>query len=288
MFYKSFVFYNLRQLLSITTVKGSRSIHVGMRNLIFISIVLVLLAGCDLNSLKEPIVVAEIEKEFYINLWEKLNPYSNEFELKIETINDKECLNYSIYYALDVDGRQIDVSLDDLSLPSDCISGNGPARSSITIGFLSEPTYDIQIAIQNVVVNKGQLINLSDRFLLSMETEEGIIIPNDELYKVPDHHLWGYVSFEDSHEQAATDFKNELAIHCRNHELAVGYYGHFRLDNEGNLAIFNPQTDKNLMVFAHYFEPENEVLIRQLLSDLNSFSPHINAKIFDYQGDAWE
>ena len=199
-----------------------------------VGIVVFVLVGCKLESLQDPIIVTNVEKEFYINLWEELYPNTRNLRIDLQSIKNQDCLNYTIDYKWEAAANQFDLSINDITPPADCLPGIGPAAAKIGVGDLENQFFKMKIGLGETVVNEGQLLVNGESYTLQMDTEEGIIIPEKVLRRVPNNSVWGFVAYQNSADQStASALLGELRTFGNPISLTEGKYGYFSfLDNK--------------------------------------------------------
>lgn len=223
-------------------------------------------SGCSLDSLNDPVIVADIENEFYIDLWETLGNISD-FQLVIETIVDEECLNVPIDFDLLKRPNDFKVTLNEIVVPSDCNPGSAPATASVSLGNLPIGAYSFSINLKNTVNNVGLLTVTPNQYLLEMETEHGFILVRSQLLRIPDHTIWGYVNFVADQSDLAAAFIEELKTLTAPKNFLRGYYGHFTINNEvNNITVTDQPIDFTLTSFIHSYTDEERDAIEGLIT----------------------
>jgi hypothetical protein len=237
----------------------------------FLSMVMLWMgSACQLESLNDPIVVADIDDEFYIDLWETLGT-SPRFEIHIETIKDEECLNVVIDASPLKRPQTVNIRIDNIIQPADCIEGLAPAMAQLDLGSMPIGFYNFSIDLKNTIFNNGQLTITDERYSLEMETEDGIILVRSDLYRIPDQTLWGYVNFDLGQNDLAEAFTQELAAFADPFNFKRGYYGHFTINNDANdVTVTSQPIDFTLLPFAQRYDRADEVAITQLVESYRS------------------
>ena len=90
--------------------------------------------SCNVSSLDDPIVIADLEDEFVLDLWENLGPAERSLVFRITSVATEECSNYSIESPHYISGNKINVSIKDIIAPSACEPGIAPAGSEVGSG----------------------------------------------------------------------------------------------------------------------------------------------------------
>ena len=124
----------------------------------FYLLLIVLSISCSKEK-DDPTEIININDDLRVIMLEELKEGENYFTFTVETITDQNCQNYQIDYSLVKNSSQINLSINQLSLPEDCQPGNAPARQSIRVGELSPQDYDLQINLNNnEIINPGRLL----------------------------------------------------------------------------------------------------------------------------------
>jgi hypothetical protein len=246
-----------------------------------IVLVCLLSGSCQLEKLQDPIVITQIENEFYIDLQEYLHPTNRQLRFNIRTIKDQDCLNSSIETDYITAGRKISLSINSIVPPADCKEGMAPASTATWAGQLPDGAYNFEVALRNTVVNKGRLIVEPDRYIVNMETQEGIVFLHNNLQKIPADAFWGYVVCkEEEHEaiqQALTEKLAGLATPA-NMIYRPGYYGHFEINNNTSngrnvFLIDPPSVDFYFPIIYQLSDDIDENRLKALLDNFKKEHP---------------
>ncbi|PHN04439.1 hypothetical protein [Flavilitoribacter nigricans] len=239
------------------------------------------LGSCKLEELKQPIIITDLEPEFYIDLQEYLHPTNRQLRFKIRTIKDQECLNGSIetdYYTL---GREIELSINRILPPADCKGGTAPAKSEVYATQLTNGTYKFNVALRNTVVNNGQLTVSDDNYTIKMETQEGIIFLHNNLQKMPADAFWGYVVCKETEWEALNaELTDRLTGFGAPADYRSGYYGYFEINNNtpGNRKVFltePPAADFHFPLLFQLKENVDENRLKSMLQEFRAAHPDI-------------
>jgi hypothetical protein len=255
-------------------------------------LIILLLGSCQLEKLQDPIVITTIENEFYIDIQEYLHPTNRQLRFNIRTIKDQECLNSSIETDYVSAGRQVSLSINSIVPPADCKEGMAPATNETWAGQLSPGIYNFEVALRNTVVNKGKLVVEAERYIINMETQEGIIFLHNNLQKIPSDAFWGYVICKENEcadlQQALTEKLNGLAAPA-NTIYRPGYYGYFEINNNTsngrNLFLIDPPTvDSYFPILYQLTNDIDENRLKSLLDDFRAEHPDISLKGYNVAG----
>jgi hypothetical protein len=249
---------------------------------------LFMVSSCKEDKLGDPIIVSNIKKEFYLDVSEILGPGQRTTQFKVQTIEDGECLNGSIDFDFTHVGNRLTVLLKDVVIPEDCIPGIAPSTADVTAGALNAGFYLFNFNLRNTVNNKGTLIVEDNRYLLELETEEGVILLHKEVFRVPENSIWGYLAYsEASQESDVRDFYEQISFHGVDPGLENGYYGFFTINSAApNIELNNPPE-------AQFYEPfilnydGDWAFMKALVQDLSATYPEVSVKMFDDKGRSY-
>ncbi len=250
-------------------------------------IFIIAMTGCELASSKDPIIVPDVEDELYVDMWEQLNsPTGRSLVVKIESIEEKNCLNYRLDYFFSRNGNRLKVSLNNIIEPNDCVPGNAPVKAEVSAGSLPSGNYGFDIDFKGLVVNNGTLSVTSESYVLDMKSEHGIVLLRDELLRVPDDVIWGYAAYQQSADEAiAVDFINEVKAISK---LAIGnragYYGHFTISPLDGKVFVHEQPSSNVKTFFYQYT-DNETTLKNLVADYRqTYGNQLTIKVFNAKG----
>lgn len=247
---------------------------------------IVLTCACKLNSLNDPIVVPEIDKEFKVDIWENLQPTGRTLVFKILTIKPENCENATVSYDYRQVGSLLTMSLNDINAPSDCNPGLSPASADIQAGYLSTGNYALNINLKNTVLNTGALhVNYED-YKIEMETEEGLTFVHRQLKRVPYSAIWGYVTYtENSQEANAQQMVDGIKSITNEANYPEGYYGYFNIAaTNSEISVYNQPVTTLIKPFIYDFPGDVQVL-NDKLAELRSEAPAgVVVKLFNAKG----
>lgn len=232
-------------------------------------LIVTIIAGCELAAPKDPIIVAKVEDEFYIDMWEKLDgPSGRNLIVKIESIKNEDCLNYRMDYFFSRVGNRLKISLNNIIKPADCIPGEAPVKAGVDAGSLPSGTYEFDIDFKSLVENKGRLSVNAESYLLDMKSEDGIVLLRNELLRVPNNTIWGYVTFQQGQDEAiANEFLTDLEALSKTVTYPAGYYGHFTISPlDGKVFIHQQPITPNIKTFLLDYS-DSETSLKNLLAE---------------------
>lgn len=244
--------------------------------------------GCQIDNLKDPIIIPGIEKELYIDLWERLLQTNNILSLQVETIEDESCTNVNIRTSLVQSNQYIDFDILSITQPNDCIPGEAPARGEALVGQLANGLYDINVHLQNEIASNAKLEVTPEYFRITPGAQIGFSWKHTELRRVPAQTLWGYVSAtESSLLSDALEAQAALMAMGAATGLPEGYYGYFIIDNNGNLEVKDAPTSPVLLPFLISYDGSDQA-VTQLVQSLRQQSPAgLQISVFSGKGAVW-
>ena len=245
-----------------------------------------LFSSCNLSSLDDPIVVTDVESEFYISPWEDLREEGRHLQFKVVSVEDKDCRNYTIANNFDLHGKNLDVSLYDIEVPDACEEGEAPAKATIDLGTLSAGVYNLSIDLKNTVFNYGRLTLTGDSYFFDLESEDGITFLHKELLRIPNQTIWGYVSYtEEVHRNLAENFISDLSEITSEDNLADGYYGYFQIeDGKAPKDLDGAPTAGDYFTFSFQHTGTIDDLVSLLENHRNTNGEFIEIKIWNTLG----
>ena len=241
-----------------------------------------LFLSCHQND-KE--IIVDVDKEFYIKPWENLNETGGNLQLQVETILKQSCPETSINYYVNVSGSKVIVTLRELYNLTPCFTANEAAHDTIDIeGLEKNKTYDFQLNLKDIVINKGSLTLQDDKYTINMLNENGISIPIKEVLRVPQNAVWGYIAFPNGQERAATQLIDSLKTITAPLSIADGNYGYFNMkDNKVTVLPKVISASKpNYVYFIYHINNKNRLqnIIETAHSTLDYTILTSNGKVF--------
>lgn len=238
----------------------------------------------------DPKVIVDIDDDFYINMFEDISNNDKKFQINITTIQEQTCINFEIDYDLNFNEQtnSFELIINDLVEPEDCAQGTAFASVVAPFGRLSEGSYSFNLNLKDAVINTGRLFVREDSYELNMNSNDGIEILNEKMYRIPEKTLWGYAIYEDgSADTEAVNFISDLQNLSNtqnvidNNAYNPGFYGYFNLDDDKRILI-NPEsetTNYQSFIFSHESNDLSgvEELMTQACTDSSS-----NLKIYIY------
>ena len=145
--------------------------------------------------------------------------------------------------------------------------------------------YDIDINLKNIIPNIGTLIVTDDYYEINIDEPNGILIPNNRLYKVPENTIWGYVAYDDATgEIPYDDFKGELNTITSSLIATKGWYGYFEIKENNEVQVANNLANNFVQPFIFKYNGESNEL-EDLKNSYQTNFPNMEFKIFTSKGE---
>jgi hypothetical protein len=244
---------------------------------------LIFTIGCKDEPTEEEVDVT-IDSEFNILLWESLEESSRTFNINVETIKSESCENTLIDVTPFIVGSIVSINIHDIPAP-DCPSPTFVADANVEVGTLNSQSYETVISLKDVIENEGTLTVEDDYYELIMNAFDGIVIPENRLYKVPQNTIWGYIASDNSNADSVVDgFIDELEDVTDSQDYIDGYYGYFSALNN-QLTILNQDLlQSSVSTFGFSYQGDNSDLTN-ILSTYRSQYAGVEFKIFTSKGE---
>lgn len=246
-------------------------------------------AGCDLDS--DPIIIPNVEDEFFIELREEFGNGDRDLFWNLSTIESVWCEGAAINFSfLRESSRALSLSINDVSAASDCEPADQPAQSDVEIGPLDQGTYTLQISLRDALSQEGVLRVFDEFFQIDLEEVNGVVALRERLYRIPDQSVWGFVDHKGEEEliNAASLFLEDLEEITQGRLLSNGHYGYFESGSNGAEITFTDAvtTSQTLLTFQRGFN-ENKAAIVDLIEHYRMSYPALNIQVFNTLGEDW-
>lgn len=229
---------------------------------------LLVMQACVTDKTEAPVLDTAIAKEYELDLWETLDNNTRTFQIRANTIQSQDCLNYNIESSISRKGSNFEINLGKPQIPSVCEPGIGTAKSTLDLGIISNGTYNLTVKLGQIVPSTGRLVVSNGSFYLSILNPIGFRITRNNLLRVPDNTLWGYIGYDANALPVVTQFFTDLAGISQNIDLPKGYYGHFNLLESGVIELGNApaSTDRPIQPILRRFQA-NEKDLEKLIQN---------------------
>lgn len=251
---------------------------------------LMILAACNPSGVEDPIIIADVEKEFIIYPREVLNPSTTkELEWVIVSKNTEPCQNYEIKARLEKNTTDLSLYIDEITNPADCIGGETIPSLILNSGKINQTTYNFNITLKKTIENTGHLKKTDNRYSIQIGSENGIDLQHKELITIPNDALWGYMGWSEGLQTTQlTRTLTRLKDFWTPLNLASGFYGHFLImpGAPNNPTLLSPPDAELHQAVLLDKSTKNQETIQQELdiikSELSNSGIHI--VLFDNTG----
>lgn len=257
-----------------------------IKNTIYFILITSTLLSCRSNILEDPVIVANVETEFYIDMWETLEVDRRTFSFSVETIEEENCLNHIIDTEIEQTNESISLLLKGVLEPEDCQAGNAPAITSVDLGVLPDGLYDLNISIQDALSSTGHLLVNEAIYRIILGSEDGFSLLNKNLLRVPDRAIWGYVVYNgEQYENIALDFLDKLGALVSPIDLTDGNYGYFTKSNTSPILNITDHPDTiNIKSFVYSLDTEVVLLETLIANYRENYPDQIEIKLTNWLG----
>ena len=229
---------------------------------------LLVMQACVTDKTEAPVLDTAIAKEYELDLWETLDNNTRTLQIRANTIQSQNCLNYNIESSISRKGSNFEINLGKPQIPSVCEPGIGTAKSTLDLGIISNGTYNLTVKLGQIVPSTGRLVVSNGSFYLSILNPIGFRITRNNLLRVPDNTIWGYIGYDANASPVVTQFFTDLAGISQNIDLPKGYYGHFNLLESGVIELGNApaSTDRPIQPILRRFQANEKDLEKLILN----------------------
>ncbi len=223
---------------------------------------LLVMQACVTDKTEAPVLDTAIAKEYELDLWETLDNNTRTLQIRANTIQSQNCLNYNIESSISRKGSNFEINLGKPQIPSVCEPGIATAKSTLDLGIISNGTYNLTVKLGQIVPSAGRLVVSNGSFFLSILNPIGFRITRSNLLRVPDNTIWGYIGYDANALPVVTQFFTDLAGISQNIDLPKGYYGHFNLLESGAIEVGNAlvATDRPIQPILRRFQANEKDL----------------------------
>lgn len=209
--------------------------------------------------------VVKVEPEFTIDLFEKLSG-GRTLIFTIKSIDLQDCQNYGIDASSGHSSSFLRLVINDIVEPENCDPGQAYATTDVAVSPLPDGNYDFQVVLKDAIFSEGKLNVTPEKFMVDMATTNGFYFVHNELMRIQDQQIWGYVGYEDQSQGKpyADQFLADLASICSPANLQSGYYGYFGFDGS-ELSMIPAPVFTYFQEFAFHLDVDRETL-KDLLS----------------------
>ncbi|MEM8524708.1 MAG: hypothetical protein AAGG68_08690 [Bacteroidota bacterium] len=245
-----------------------------------------LLLACEKGIQEPSILLADLDDEFKIEMWEVLGEDNRSLNFILETIQHQNCENQSIKASVQNQDQQFILNIEEITKPQieECIEKQITAKGTSEFGEVKEDIYELQINLKSEVINKGKLLVSQEKYEILMDSDFGFFLPHPTLHRIPENTIWGYISYNNQTDEGiASDFIDRLSDFTAPANLEKGYYGYFELNEKFEL----PQKPKEAHWAAFLLRSKGQMVsIRKTVHQFRRDHPNdIKIKMWTSEGE---
>jgi hypothetical protein len=242
-----------------------------------------LVLGCKNNN--DPDIIVNIEDDFSINMFEDISNGERRLELRLTSIKEQNCLNYSIDYNLSFNegANIIELSINDLVEPELCVAGTAQAKVKIPFGSLNTGNYIFYLNLKDAIQNTGRLSVTPEYYNIAMDSDDGVELSNEKLFRIPQQTIWGTIAYNDDNLSedaesivAALEDISSIEAIIDDGLYPSGYYGYFELDDQKAINILEAPSTNYHLPFIFSYESGDYAEIADLLESSCDQYPNLN------------
>jgi len=257
-----------------------------MKAISFASLVTLLLffSSCESEN-AQPVNTLGTEVE--LSMTEFIDQDARNLTLKFLTRKDFPCINYQIKHQLFTDNQAIRIVLEKVEKSEVCLDAIGPASAFVEIGDLTNNDYDLTIQLGESIIKSGTLTVSKDSYSIDMHEEDGVMLANAELLRIPQQTIWGSIKYDPSEEKKdlVKHFDNFLKnAGANDKKFSEGDYGYFKVGANGKvLQSTGSQKIQGEYAFLFDYKGDTEDL-QAALKQITQRYQDVQIRIYDNQG----
>lgn len=238
------------------------------------------LSACDKKANEEKII--DVEKEFNVQMWEKLDAYGGSLQFVVSTIKNQPCGNTGIEMNSNQINSKLTITIKSLVQPLRCDNISQPAVDTLTIGNISTGSYNFNINLKDVVLNSGTLTVKDNMYKLYFIKQDGISLITPEILRVPSGTIWGYVSFDTGQDAKLVKFFDNLNKIATPITIPSGNYGYFNIISNKVEIKANFDTKKQNIRQIFHNLTKSSIELENLVNEYRSQG--LDIKMLTYDG----
>ena len=211
----------------------------------FLTFVFIALLSACSNSIDE-VNLVNIETEFEVKLSQSLSAEGSTPALKIRTIYDVDCSNSDIYIEESRLSNRTIFTIMGIEMETACNNISAPVSTNIPLPYFQD-NLSIAINISTLSKNLGRISEEEDRFLLDMESYEGINVVGTSVLKIKKPMIWGY--YHQNCQDQYDALKEALQKEELSNSISNGYYGLFRISNGKTIHLEQAPPSEHIAFF---------------------------------------
>lgn len=234
----------------------------------------------DLNN-RQINVAEEIEFE----MLPVLSPFHNGLNFSFQSDSIYHCQNVGYLYTLDTTAVEIKIHLLGVYIPDSCVSGDAPAFEKVAV-HNEEGYYAISLDIGDYIHNTGTLVIEPTVYEVYLSSRDGMSMPHNRMFKIPEGSVWGYVVPQDPNQQAEVmnTVKHGLDSIADPLTMHEGYYGYFSITKPFGIFTEFPVYHTTQSCFIYHFSQDHTILENAIDSIRTQLPDGTEFKVFTWEG----
>ena len=245
-----------------------------------------LLIGCQKNVVTD-ITVVNVKKEFSIVPWEQLNIGGGKLQLIATSISPQNCTGTTIDYYSALVNDKLSFTFKNYIVPTTCDGVQKTVSDTLDVATLPNGTYKLHINLKDAVLNEGSLVVDDTHYQFSMSSENGIVLPNKTLLRVPSKAIWGYVGFADPNGNKANAALDSLKSISTPLYGIAGNYNYFTLDASNQVDFVADNKKPNLIKFIFKLSQDDPTLSAAIARISSLYGQQVEIKVFTSEGKVY-
>lgn len=249
---------------------------------VFCCLLVVGLPSCNKENM-DPGTIIRIEDDFNLTFWEGLSETRKDIQILVTTNTALDCENYIIDLSKDINSTAIKLRLNGVIAPENCEGLEGWPLDTVSLGNLTNKTYNFEVLIGGEITNIGQIDISSEQIITSFNETNGFSLSNDILNRIAPEFYWGTVSYTTGNESIATGFIDSLKLMAVSETLLQGSYGHFTI-NDSIVSIPAGSSGANVESFVFKIEEPETNVINLINRYRQDFSEEVIIEVWSGKG----
>ncbi len=249
--------------------------------------ILILVLGLNIGcSGDQNIRQIDVADDVVLHLLPSLSPFGSGLNFLFQSDSIYDCQNVGFVYTMRSSSGGMNIHILGVHIPATCVGGTAPAFEKVIVPAKAG-NYTVAIDIGDYIHNTGSLVIDSNTYSLNMHSLDGMSVPNETMYQIPEGTIWGYVVASDGtlQDEAMSLVRNGFKPITDDVDLTAGYYGYFSVTKPFGLYTQYPVYHTEHSCFTFHFTQDHSILestIQEIKSQLPS---NTDFKVFTWEGE---
>ncbi len=177
-----------------------------------------------------------VREDIVLTMQQGLSTDGTSLHFVFSSIKADHCEGAGYEHETRTSKNDVSVHLTNVLIPDPCAGSNAKAFQNIPITTQSG-IFGLSVDLGDLIQNNGSLIIDEGGFRIVMATSFGIHIPHFEMVRIPEGTVWGYVYHPVKQAAAESILFSILNPHILHSNFDPGFYGHFDVENSGDVAF---------------------------------------------------